>query len=488
MRFALPLLTLLTAVDLVACTGSSESNDDSTCSANCETADARTPADASTREDASQPAALDDGTIRLELESSAEVPTVVVAVWSTELDVDDVVNARVHFGRPDTEEDLVAPVDLELDLDADADETRFRTALLGMKPNTEYAVYVELETKTGTLESKPKTQTTGLLPNAVPRVVTEDTDAAHLFGGFTVACTGPGGGEPWAYIWDRDGDVVWARTLVDAGLDACVRARMAFDGRAVWVGDLNLSAGSGGHLAKLDLLGAEPPQVFDLPNRHHDFAVLPNGNLVYFRQELAEDAGVGAKRDVIYEFDPVTQESRYLYDELADFAQAIGETSAHTNYIAFVPELSALSFSMLTSNTIGLVSYPEGKLLNTFGGTQSDFEMSWVKQHGHALDDGKFLVFSNQGPNLLSIVFEFRVDLATKSSELLWQYVSDDSTATFGDVNRLPNGNLLITYSNAGAIHELGADRTLLRRTTTLGLGYVEHRASLYGPPPPFSD
>lgn len=479
MRFAPSLLTVLQATLLVACTSSSESSAESSGSAD-------TSSDAAV--DGSSPSDAASEDVELELELSTEVPTVAIAVWSTTVDVDDIEQARVHFGRPGTDEDLVAPIDLELDRGPEGDGSGFRTALLGMKPLTEYAVYVEVETKSGIHESKPKTQTTGSLPTAVPRVVVEDADATQLFGGFTVACTGPGGGEPWAYIWDGDGDVVWARTLVDAGLDACVRARMAFDGRAVWVGDLNLSAGSGGHLARLDFLGAEPPQVFDLPGRHHDFAVLPNGNLVYFRQELAEDAGPGAKRDVIYEFDPVTQNSKYIYDELDDLAEAIGETSAHTNYIAFVPELNAISFSMLTSNTVGLITYPDGKLLNTFGGTQSDFDMSWVKQHGHELEDGKFRVFSNQGPNLESIVFEFRVDLETKSSELLWHYVSDDATATFGDVKRLPNGNYLITYSNAGAIHELDADRRLLRRTKTLGLGYVEHRASLYGPPPPFSD
>lgn len=498
MRFAPPLLALLVASEFVACTSSSPSNPspsnpspsnpsnvESSCAGQCGLPDA-SAADGSVVDASSVPKL-----IALTLEVSAEIPTVVVASWSLQVASDEIERARVHFGRPGADEDLVAPVDLKLDRDAGADETAFRTVLLGMKPNTQYAVHVEVSTKSGSgLESATNDITTGLLPSAVPRVVVEDFDPTQLFGGYTVACTGPGGGSPWAFIWDRDGDVVWARSIADIGLDACVRARMAYDGRALWVGDLNLSAGENGHLAKLDLTGGQPPEVFDLPGRHHDFAVLPNGNLLYFRQELAEDAGAGAKRDVIYEFDPLTQNSQPIYDEGVDFAEVIGEIPAHTNYIAFVPELNAISFSMLASNTVGLISYPEGRLLNIFGGAQSNFDMSWARQHGHELKGGKFRVFSNQGPNveIASTVMEYDVDLQSKSSELSWQYVSEDQTATFGDVKTLPNGNLLITYSNAGAIHELNAVRTLLRRTTSLGMGYVEHRASLYGPPPPFSD
>ncbi|HSY40551.1 MAG TPA: hypothetical protein VLA79_13515, partial [Polyangia bacterium] len=59
--------------------------------------------------------------------------------------------------------------------------------------------------------------------------------------------------------------------------------------------------------------------------------------------------------------------------------------------------------------------------------------------------------------------------------------------AAFGDVKELPNGNLWVTYSITGAFHEITPTGTLLRQvTTTTAVGYSEHRASLYGAPPPY--
>jgi len=56
-----------------------------------------------------------------------------------------------------------------------------------------------------------------------------------------------------------------------------------------------------------------------------------------------------------------------------------------------------------------------------------------------------------------------------------------------GDTQRLPNGNTVIAYSNKGVLHEVSADGTLLEEWTwPLGasFGYIEKRATLYGPPP----
>jgi hypothetical protein len=56
-----------------------------------------------------------------------------------------------------------------------------------------------------------------------------------------------------------------------------------------------------------------------------------------------------------------------------------------------------------------------------------------------------------------------------------------------GDVQRLPNGNTIVAYSTRGVLHEVAADGTLLQTLSwPLGgsFGYIEKRASLYGPPP----
>jgi hypothetical protein len=64
------------------------------------------------------------------------------------------------------------------------------------------------------------------------------------------------------------------------------------------------------------------------------------------------------------------------------------------------------------------------------------------------------------------------------------------STATgatsnvLGDVQRLPNGNLLVTFSTSGQIHEIDRAGKLVMKLTASSYGYSEFRESLYGPPP----
>jgi hypothetical protein len=67
----------------------------------------------------------------------------------------------------------------------------------------------------------------------------------------------------------------------------------------------------------------------------------------------------------------------------------------------------------------------------------------------------------------------------------IWSYVSSMAYKTdiLGDVERLPNGNTIIDYATKSAIEEVDSSGTLLQRITTQGnFGYIEKRATLYGP------
>lgn len=173
----------------------------------------------------------------LEVNTSPHVPTVAFAEWSTSLGKAELRKAEVHYVLEDGSGALVAPVDLERDVISGGDTVAFRTPLLGMKQRSKYIVHVEVETETATAKSEEVEVTSGFLTGRLPRVEVEDVDASKLYGGFTVACSGPSGGESWAFIWDGDGDVVWAYPLADTALQACTRARLSYDGRFLWVGD-----------------------------------------------------------------------------------------------------------------------------------------------------------------------------------------------------------------------------------------------------------
>ncbi len=56
-----------------------------------------------------------------------------------------------------------------------------------------------------------------------------------------------------------------------------------------------------------------------------------------------------------------------------------------------------------------------------------------------------------------------------------------------GDVQRLPNGNTIVAYSTQGVLHEVSSNGTLLQELTwpvSASFGYIQKRATLYGPPP----
>ncbi len=70
--------------------------------------------------------------------------------------------------------------------------------------------------------------------------------------------------------------------------------------------------------------------------------------------------------------------------------------------------------------------------------------------------------------------------------EEIWRYDSGDVSANLGDVQRLPGGNTLVTFSNDSIVHEVTPDKeVVLEWTGSAGtrIGYAEWRPSLYGAP-----
>ena len=130
-----------------------------------------------------------------------------------------------------------------------------------------------------------------------------------------------------------------------------------------------------------------------------------------------------------------------------------------------------------------------GNLLWTLGGITSDYSgASWDSQHGHDWLTNSVLLFNNNNQgNSGSSAIEY--ELNGSSANIIYDYSSENSTQSLGDVSRLPNGNTLVTYSNAGLIHEADSNAQLVQ-AMTIGdsISYTVRRATLYGPPPPYSD
>jgi hypothetical protein len=134
------------------------------------------------------------------------------------------------------------------------------------------------------------------------------------------------------------------------------------------------------------------------------------------------------------------------------------------------------------------VSYPEGKLLAAFGGDDTTFSgMTWEGQHGHDVRADHVDIFNNNGTNGGASVLRFQYDLGAKMATAQTDYSSGLDSPAFGDVKEQPNGNFFVTYSIASVMHELDPSLKLLREIqTSVAIAYVEHRATLYGKPPPY--
>ena len=81
-------------------------------------------------------------------------------------------------------------------------------------------------------------------------------------------------------------------------------------------------------------------------------------------------------------------------------------------------------------------------------------------------------------------MFELELDEADWAATKTWEYVPDGTnTGILGDVQRLPNGNVLVTYSAQGVIQEVTPKGDVVQSFAGVSFGYAEFRTSLYGPP-----
>ena len=116
---------------------------------------------------------------------------------------------------------------------------------------------------------------------------------------------------------------------------------------------------------------------------------------------------------------------------------------------------------------------------------------SWTANHGHQLlDDGGFLLFSN-GPFMSSgtpsqaLEYTLSTSGATMSATQVKAYKSSSNSHSdsLGDVQRLPNGNTLVTFSNNGLIVEVDPSWNVVQTLSAGTFGYAEWRKTMYGPP-----
>jgi len=403
----------------------------------------------------------------VEAELSPAIATVGIVTWSVAMD--DLDEAHIEFGLTTTGFTLEAPVELGAE--------EHRTLLLGMKGERDYWFRIVARAGAETCRSETFTLTTGPTPNSLPTIQREVLIENAVAPGFIMSTTGLGGRDaargPMAFILDADGEVVWW-TPAPSGAGS---ARMNWEGTEMWISAVN-NGGIGGEMRRVSMDGLEvEASVAGLEEAHHDFTVLPGGRIVTI---MHRDGGCSriVQRDPDGTITDVVANVSTLYEPVRD---------CHPNAIHYHPEDDSFTLSDRNPNLFVKFSR-SGELEWQFGGMNAlgpFMPGEWQVNHGHhLLENGNFLFFNNGLGARSSPVLEFELDPSAGTATQVWSYESDKSSSTLGDVQRLPNGNTLVTYSNAGVMHEVDPDGELVQSLATGSLGYATHRPTLYGPPP----
>jgi hypothetical protein len=412
---------------------------------------------------------------------SPGMATVGIVEWSTTLV--DPASASIVYTLNDPPAGTLntggtAPVDLT--------KPNNRTLLLGLKPQSGYTFHIEATGTNGAFcRSESYTlPTTGVLTDA-PQTKRTVMNAAAQDKGFIVSSSGETYAN-YAVILDADATVVWYAP----GPMECSRARMDYEGVNMWMIASN-EYNSTGEMRFMSMDGlTSMNNIEGLVNAHHDFTVLP-GKIATMAWAAA---GLDDESNLV-EMNSDGSGSPTTLFEIGDNLYAAGTSPYaryHSNSIHYHASDDSFTIGDRDPNLYVKVSHAGvlqwqlgGSCSNAPAGADHCVEGTWQVNHGHhLLDDGTMLIFNN-GADPPATVREFKLDTSgtTFSAAEIKDFTSGIASPVLGDVQRLPNGNTLITYSDAGAILELDPSWNPVQKILGGAWAYADWRETLYGPP-----
>lgn len=260
---------------------------------------------------------------------------------------------------------------------------------------------------------------------------------------------------------------------------------MSWDGKSMWMMALDIDATSG-QVARASMDGLElESEIAGLTRSHHDFTVLPDGGIATMIWKTIDDgpnAFVERKADGT------------VTTVIPDLAALYASNAFHPNAVHY--RAADDSYTLSDRNVNAFVKFKrDGTLVWQLGGSNAKgraFTLSgldaWQVNHGHHLtEDGHFLFFNNGQTDEPSTVIDLVLDEVNFTATKAWQYRAEGvSSPTLGDVERLANGNVFVTFSNAGVMQEVDRTGTVVQAfvSSDASFGYADFRESLYGPPP----
>jgi hypothetical protein len=391
-------------------------------------------------------------TVKLASEEKASAPgTVGIVTWT--VDVTELTSASIEFGL-DTTYGMSAPVDLAA--------TDHRTLLLGMKPEKTYHFRVVAHDATSTYQSMDYTVETGPKTTLIPLTV-DITDAAKHEGGFIVGSFWQGTANGRVFIADADGDVVW---WYEDGPTSIARARMSEDGKNMWM----ISADNAGQPVQRVSMDTLDAQTYMSAVGSHDITPVGADKMAFI--EYGEN-----DCNSIFEITPNGTTS-----EVWDSEGEVAGSGCHGNALRYSKDEDIYTFSDVSTEVFGVSR--GGDVVWKLSEIVPMGNAAWQGvQHGHQLLGDSIIIFANRGAGMnASAAIEYNFETG---AELL-NFSSGDFSQNLGDVQRLPGGNTLVTFSNDSIIKEIDAQKNVVMEINGGGsrFGYSLWTDTLYGPPP----
>ena len=384
--------------------------------------------------------------------------------------------------------------------------TEHKVLVIGMHEETEYRIRVVSETKGG-VKSAETTFTTGTLPDVVPRpeLGAHDPGAAEV--GWTLLNVSDIFASPAppmvAVMYDFEGLPVWYHINGDTPDNHGDTPVNLLEDDTLTIG------ATAGVLPprEIDLAGnvlwEGPPQAMRSSLTHH-FEKLPDGNYVALKEIYQSNA----RGDMVEMFRPdhsvIWSWNTFDY---VDWAPVTPGDWSHCNSVTVDLDESVFYLSCRNFSNVLKVSLEGDMEIIWRLGKGGDFaadpasDMPWFEeQHEPELQpNGNFLIYDNGTLERgASRVVEYAIDKEAATSTIVWEFPGDFDvdpwyrtewfTNHWGDADRLPNDNTLVT---AGNIPQIDAPSRIFEVTPDGGVVWEivfpnsgVYRAERLSPPP----
>ena len=347
-------------------------------------------------------------------------------------------------------------------------DTAHSAAVIGVPPLSEVTMRVVVEIDGEQHTSGTFTHETGqLLPETpILEVVTNNYD-----GPATSLVMSIFGNPSTMVMMDLDGTITWS---LPQGVDL-ISYGLAVEhvGDGLMYNEFELGRTGVGTIERIDFLG-NPISTVETTEAHHFFTHGPDGELVWLVEEIRNIDGVDVVGDAVMRRS-VDGEESVLFSHFEDFtlpqlgnAKSINWT--HANWVDWDSARSTCLLSNARTNTIAELT-AEGELVRIMGGPgaiDSEYVFGSVEQafeypHGpHWSDSGDLLVFSTVDGLSRAVQYELNEDQGQLKEVWSFGESYNYGSQVLGEVQELPDGNLLISWGSVGILQIVSPDREVL--------------------------